>query len=91
MAAKKLIHDKLKAVYSLPCIHVKEQTVIPKRSLSVPQLTTCTEISVIRRLHIFQVRDDSLKPAICEWESFPPYAKQLLQDSLEKPPFSLGN
>lgn len=91
MAAQKSAHAKLKGVHSLPCIHSSKQAVFPQKYPSAPQLMIHTEIPTIIRLNVFKLEDFSLQPAICEWESFPPYARKLLQDSVEKSSFLFGN
>lgn len=90
MAAKNLLHAKLKEVHSLPCLQIKELSVLPKTYPSAQQLTTCTETPIVMRQQIFKVEDDILKPAICEWEYFPPHAKQFLKDSVKKSSLLLG-
>lgn len=91
MASQKLVHAKLKGVHSLPRMDSREQAVFPPKYPSAPQLTIHTETPAIIRLNVFKLKDCSLKPAICEWESFPPYARKLLQDSVENSSFLYGN
>ena len=84
------IYLKPKQVSSLPCIHVTEPTVFPKRYASAQQLTIRTETLAVTRLSAFTEQCDRLNPVICDWESFPPYCKRLLEDNMEKSSSFLG-